>query len=41
MDGPEAAMTFQRDGIPASEELGYIGFRVVIECPPELGEIAE
>jgi serine/threonine-protein kinase len=36
MDQPEDAMTFQRNGIPASEELGYVGFRVVIQCPPEI-----
>ena len=27
---------FQRDGVPAGKELSYVGFRVVIQCPPEL-----
>jgi len=41
MDYPEAAMAFQRDGVPASGVYNYVGFRVVIQCPAELGEIAE
>ncbi len=32
---PEDAMVFQRGGVPADQELNDLGFRVVIECPPE------
>jgi serine/threonine-protein kinase len=34
LDSPDDAMTFQRRGFPANSEL-TVGFRVVIECPPE------
>jgi serine/threonine-protein kinase len=32
------AMVFQRYAESADEQLSYLGFRVVIPCPPELGE---
>jgi eukaryotic-like serine/threonine-protein kinase len=37
MDQADVAKTFQRDGISADEELNFLGFRVVIECPPAGG----
>jgi formylglycine-generating enzyme required for sulfatase activity len=41
MDKPEAAMVFQRDGVPANAEPSYVGFRVVIQCPAEPSELSE
>src|SRR5262249_28492548 len=32
------AMVFQRFVEPSDQQVGYLGFRVVIPCPPELGE---
>jgi serine/threonine-protein kinase len=38
LDRPDDARTFQRDGVPADSQLSYLGFRVVIECPPSIGD---
>jgi serine/threonine-protein kinase len=38
---PDAARTFQRNGVRGEEKLNDLGFRVVIQCPPELSEIGD
>jgi len=38
LDEPDDARTFQRDGVSAESELNYLGFRVVIQCPPGIGD---
>ena len=35
------AMVFQRTAASADSQLNYLGFRVVLPCPPELGEPGE
>jgi serine/threonine-protein kinase len=35
------AMVFQRSAVAADSQLNYLGFRVVIPCPPEVGEPGE
>jgi serine/threonine-protein kinase len=35
------AMVFQRNGVSSDQELQYLGFRVVLECPPEGEETPE
>jgi eukaryotic-like serine/threonine-protein kinase len=37
LDEPDDARTFQRDGVAADLKANYLGFRVVIQCPPEIG----
>ena len=38
---PEDARTFQRTAVQAYEERNDLGFRVVIQCPPEIVDIAQ
>jgi formylglycine-generating enzyme required for sulfatase activity len=38
---PDAARTFQRDGVAAASEQNDLGFRVVIQCPPDTQDITE
>ncbi len=38
---PDDARTFQRNAVTAESELNDLGFRVVIQCPPEIDDVAQ
>jgi serine/threonine-protein kinase len=38
LDTPDDAKTYQRDGLAADSQCNFLGFRIVIQCPPEIGD---